>query len=96
MPDTVSLNYAMGWIVEGFRGGRRLVWHSGGIDGFATLVGFFPEERVGFAVVANDDRAGGPFNLSVRASLLGRRFGLEAGLPAFLAEAWPQFAAQTA
>jgi CubicO group peptidase (beta-lactamase class C family) len=96
MPDTVSLHYGMGWVIEAFRDGRQLVWHSGGIDGFATLVGFFPAEKIGFAVVANEDRAGGPFNLYVRASLLGRLFGLEADLPAFLAEAWPQFAAQTA
>jgi CubicO group peptidase (beta-lactamase class C family) len=96
MPDTASLHYGMGWIIEEFRDGRQLVWHSGGIDGFATLVGFFPDEQIGFAVVANDDRTGSPFYLSVRASLLGRLFGLETDLPSFLASVWPQVVAQTA
>lgn len=96
MPDTASLHYGMGWVIETFRDGRTLIWHSGGIDGFATLVGFLPGERIGFAVVTNEDRVGGVCNLLVRASLLGRLYGIETHLPALLAEAWPQVVAQTA
>jgi hypothetical protein len=96
MPATASLHYGMGWLIETFRDGRTLIWHSGGIDGFATLVGFLPEERIGFAVVTNEDQVGGVCNLLVRASLLCRLFGLETSLPGFLAEVWPQVMAETA
>lgn len=95
-PDTASLHYAMGWLVEVFRDGRRLVWHSGGIDGFASVVGFFPEERIAFAVVNNRDRTGGSFNVSVQASLLDRLFGLNAGAPAALAALLQEAEAKTA
>lgn len=95
-PDTASLHYAMGWLVEVFRDGRRLVWHSGGIDGFAAFVGFFPEERIGFAVLNNRDRAGGRFNVSVQASLLDRLFGLNRSVPAYLAGLLPEAEAQRA
>ena len=95
-PDTVAMHYAMGWLVEEFRDGRHLVWHSGGIDGFATLVGFLPEEGIGFAFMTNLDRGGGPLNLSLQASLLGHVFGLNRDLPGFLVGAWPQVKARTA
>ena len=87
-PDTVSLNYGMGWLVETFRDGRRLVWHSGGIDGFDSLVGFVPDAKIGFVVLTNSDQ-GALFYTSVQASLLGRLFGVNADLPRFLAEVVP-------
>ena len=84
--DTVALNYCMGWLSETYRDGRQLLWHSGGIDGFAALMGFFPAEQIGFAFLTNMGRGGGLFNLSLQASLLGRLFGLNgiyrASLPA--------------
>ena len=94
-PDTDSLRYALGWLVEEFRDGRRLVWHAGGIDGFDALMGFFPAERVGFSVLTNTDN-GTLFYLWVRASLLSRLFGLNRGLPAILADSAPLLGARTA
>jgi CubicO group peptidase (beta-lactamase class C family) len=95
-PDTASLRYAMGWIVEEFTDGRRLVWHTGGIDGFSAVAGFLPAEQLGFAVLTNLDFAGSLFYLSVQASLLSRLFGLNRTVPAFLAQGAPMLEAQTA
>ena len=94
--DTVALNYCMGWLSETYRDGRQLLWHSGGIDGFAALMGFFPAEQLGFAFLTNMGRGGGLFNLSLQASLLGRLFGLNRDLPGFLAGAIPMLEARTA
>jgi CubicO group peptidase (beta-lactamase class C family) len=94
--DTVALNYGMGWLSETYRDGRQLLWHSGGIDGFAALMGFFPKEQLGFSFLTNMGRGGGLFNLSLQASLLGRLFGLNRDLPGFLAGAIPVLEARTA
>ena len=94
-PDTVSLHYAMGWLVDEFSDGRRLVWHAGGIDGFDALMGFFPEERIGFAIQTNTDD-GSLFYLSVQASLLGRLFGLNRDVPALLGSIVPALDARAA
>ncbi len=96
MPDTASLHYGMGWLIESFDDGRRLVWHSGGIDGFAAIVGYLPDDRVGFAILNNRDRAGGPFNMSVQASLFHRMFGLKGSVPGFLDGLLPDADAKTA
>jgi CubicO group peptidase (beta-lactamase class C family) len=80
-PDLVSAGYGMGWIAQTYRGGRRLVWHNGGIDGFTTFIGFFPEDDLGLVVLTNM----GPlprglyFTGYVLSLLLRARFGLNAG-----------------
>lgn len=53
LPDSVSLDaaYAMGWIVQPYRG-FRLVHHWGGGDA-TTFVGFVPERGVGVVVLCN-------------------------------------------
>jgi len=94
--DTVALKYCMGWLSETYRDGRQLLWHSGGIDGFSALMGFFPKGQLGFASLTNAGRGGGLFNLSLQASLLGRLFGLNRELPGFLAGAIPMLEARTA
>jgi hypothetical protein len=72
----------MGWIAQTYRDGRRLVWHNGGIDGFTTFVGFFPEDDLGLVVLTN----AGPlprglyFLGYVLALLLNGRFGLNLGV----------------
>ncbi len=42
--------YALGWYVENFRD-RRLIWHSGGIDGFVTLTMMLPGLNRGLVVI---------------------------------------------
>ena len=51
-PEIHHLGYALGWGV-GSWGRRRVLWHSGGIDGFATELLLLPHEGVGVAVSAN-------------------------------------------
>ncbi len=86
LPDTTATHYCQGWFDQRFRDGRHLLWHAGGIDGAASLMGFFPVERVGFVVLTNMEPAyGSIFNISLQSSLLSRLFGLNSELPAILA-----------
>jgi len=53
MPETGgSLLYALGWFKETY-GGERLLWHSGGIDGFSAMVGMMPGREVGWVLLTN-------------------------------------------
>lgn len=53
MPETGGpLLYALGWFKE-MHGGERLLWHSGGIDGFSAMVGMMPEREVGWVLLTN-------------------------------------------
>jgi CubicO group peptidase (beta-lactamase class C family) len=81
-PDLMSAQYGMGWLEYAFRGGRRFFGHAGGIDGFTTFIGFFPEDGLGLVVLTNM----GPFPrglafapVYVTNLLLEDRFGLNAG-----------------
>ena len=59
-PETWSLlhtppfggNYAMGWIVQDYRG-IKILSHSGWIDGFRVQLALVPEKKIGFAILAN-------------------------------------------
>lgn len=81
-PDLLSAGYGMGWISQTYRGGRRLVWHNGGIDGFSSFIGFFPEENLGLVILSNM----GPlprglyFAPYVLNLLLSAHFGLNRGM----------------
>jgi CubicO group peptidase (beta-lactamase class C family) len=50
-----SLFYARGWFKE-THGGERLLWHSGGIDGFSAMVGMMPGREVGWVILTNKAR----------------------------------------
>jgi len=52
LDDGTLLDYASGLFVERYRGLRR-VGHRGGDAGFRAYVGYFPDQRVGVAVLAN-------------------------------------------
>jgi hypothetical protein len=41
-----------GWITGRYRG-RKLVWHNGGVDGFATQTLLLPDDRIGLVASAN-------------------------------------------
>jgi CubicO group peptidase (beta-lactamase class C family) len=51
-PETVQLSYALGWVVQDYRG-RRLVSHAGAIDGFRAHIALLPEQRCGVAIFTN-------------------------------------------
>jgi CubicO group peptidase (beta-lactamase class C family) len=48
--------YGMGWFVQDYRG-RRVVMHTGSIDGMSALVALVPEERLGMVIYLNLDHA---------------------------------------
>lgn len=83
-PDAVASGYCLGWIRERYNDGSSLVWHNGGIDGFTTFIGFFPEHDLGLVVLNNMDpqQNGFYFYLYVLNLLLNERFGLNQGVPA--------------
>jgi len=66
-------DYGMGWMVEVYRGHRRLQ-HGGGIDGFTTSVMLYPDDGVG--VVAFSNRGSGLPNLLAQEAA-DRVLGLE-------------------
>ncbi|HJL61087.1 MAG TPA: serine hydrolase [Pseudomonadales bacterium] len=65
--------YGMGWMVESYRGMKRLQ-HGGGIDGFITSVMLFPNDNVG--LVAFNNRSSGLPSL-VNQMAADRILGLE-------------------
>jgi len=54
--------YALGWFVEPYRG-HRLLQHGGNIDGFAALVGFMPDDDLGFVILTNKNGTPAPYIL---------------------------------
>jgi hypothetical protein len=51
-PDISAPAYGMGWVIDTYRGHRRLA-HGGGIDGFITSVMFFPNDDLGVVTFTN-------------------------------------------
>ncbi|MBI9044260.1 MAG: serine hydrolase [Anaerolineaceae bacterium] len=44
--------YALGWFAQNYRG-SKLVHHGGNIDGFSSMMSFYPNEKMGVMVLAN-------------------------------------------
>jgi CubicO group peptidase (beta-lactamase class C family) len=73
-PELVPVGYGLGWMVDVYRGARR-VHHGGNIDGFSAAVAFLPDKGYGFVVLTNLDATPLP-ELVVR-KLTDRVLGLE-------------------
>jgi hypothetical protein len=54
--------YALGWEVRDYRG-AKIIWHSGGVFGFVTVVVLIPEKNVGFAITQNSEDGQARFGL---------------------------------
>lgn len=54
MLTPVRNNYGLGVLVEDFEGGRRIS-HSGGIEGFSTWLGIYPERDAVIVILANSE-----------------------------------------
>jgi CubicO group peptidase (beta-lactamase class C family) len=54
--------YALGWEVRDYAG-AQIIWHSGGIFGFVTVVVLIPEKNVGFAITQNSEDGQARFGL---------------------------------
>ncbi len=48
--------YGLGWFMQDYRG-RKVLLHTGSIDGMSALLALVPEERLGFVVYLNLDHA---------------------------------------
>lgn len=58
-PELKPLNatfsaYGFGWFLRDYRG-RKLVWHTGGMDGMSAAVLLVPEEKLGITVLTHQD-----------------------------------------
>jgi len=51
-PMILPVGYGMGWMIDVYRGYRR-IHHGGNIDGFSALVSFIPQEGIGIVVLTN-------------------------------------------
>lgn len=54
--------YALGWEVRDYRG-AKIVWHSGGVFGFTSVVVLIPEKHVGFSILVNAEDVPARFGL---------------------------------
>ncbi|WP_423605499.1 serine hydrolase [Sphingomonas sp. MS122] len=67
----VMQGYALGWIVQDFRG-RRLISHSGGLSGQVTQTAMIPSAGIGVAVFSNtEDSVSGGIRNAILDHLLG-------------------------
>jgi CubicO group peptidase (beta-lactamase class C family) len=56
-PDITAPDYALGWMVDNYRGHGR-VHHGGNIDGFSAMVSLWPNDGLGFVVLTNKNGTG--------------------------------------
>ena len=51
-PETNVMSYAMGWVVQDYRG-EQVISHSGALNGFRTQVVLLPRRGIGFVILTN-------------------------------------------
>jgi len=68
-PDTALMSYALGYVVQDYRG-EKLISHAGIIDGFRAHIALIPREKIGIAILCNLDRT--RFNLALSNRLVDR------------------------
>lgn len=52
--EVSMLSYGLGWGLETYRG-HKMIWHTGGIDGFIAFVSFMPDDDLGVIAFGNLD-----------------------------------------
>lgn len=57
--------YGGGFNLRDYRG-KKMVWHTGGLAGFVSLVAMIPEQRVGVAVFTNQEESGAFYSIGWR------------------------------
>ncbi len=64
--------YGLGWFMEVYEG-RKIISHTGGVNGFVTSVTLIPEEQLGIVVLTNTDYNGlfQVLNWEIRDAFLG-------------------------
>lgn len=56
------VGYGGGFRTQDFRG-KKMVWHTGGLSGFVSLVAMIPEKRLGVAVFTNQEESGAFYSI---------------------------------
>lgn len=64
--------YALGWGVTDWNG-HKVLTHSGGIDGFNSMVGVMPDQKLGFALLTNVTSS--PIGLTARDAIFNNLVG---------------------
>lgn len=56
LPDGSSpnVNYGLGWEIREYHG-KEIVTHGGAYNGFLSMMGFVPNEKLGFVILTNSD-----------------------------------------
>jgi CubicO group peptidase (beta-lactamase class C family) len=85
-PAVIDVSYCKGWILTHYRGGRRVLSHAGGEDGFLCNIAFLPDDDLGLVVLTNTFTGGTAFVSYVLNLLLDQRFGLAADNDALIAQ----------
>jgi CubicO group peptidase (beta-lactamase class C family) len=67
-------SYGLGWFLSDYHG-RKVVSHSGGLDGMISQVGLMPEENLGVVILSNSET-------SLPAIMLNKVFDVYLGVPA--------------
>ena len=49
--------YSLGWMISNYRG-ELVLWHGGGLPGFATMMAYSPQRQWGIAIMANSGVGG--------------------------------------
>lgn len=57
--------YGGGFNLRDYRG-KKMVWHTGGLAGFVSLVAMIPEQRIGVAVFTNQEESGAFYSIGWR------------------------------
>lgn len=74
-PFMTTCLYGLGWNVASYRG-HRLIWHNGGISGFASKMLFLPDLDWGVAVLVNLDIPGAYANEAICIRLVDEFLGV--------------------
>ena len=72
-PDTHLMSYAMGWVVQDYRG-EMLISHAGLIDGYRVHLTLIPKRKLALAILCNLDRT--RMNLALSNTLVDLLLGL--------------------
>lgn len=63
LPELRFSNYALGWMVEDYRG-DVLIHHGGNIDGYSALVAMMPQQQLGIIALTNLNATALPLNIT--------------------------------
>jgi CubicO group peptidase (beta-lactamase class C family) len=73
-PCTMQMSYAMGWVVQDYRG-HKLISHAGNIDGVRAHITLAPDDSLGLAILSNLQET--RMNLALSNALVDQMLGLE-------------------